>query len=42
MGSFIFQEIDNTEVAKLLKSLDGRKSTGEDKIPPILVSLAAK
>ena len=41
MGTFTFQEVENQEVAHLLKSLDGRKSTGEDKIPPKLVSLAA-
>ncbi len=41
MSTFTFHEIDNQEVAKLLKSLDGRKSTGEDQIPPKLVSLAA-
>ena len=36
-----FQKVGNQEVVKLLKSLDGKKSTGEDKIPPKLVSLAA-
>ena len=41
MGGFTFQEIENTEFPKLLKSLDGRKSTGENKIPPKLVSLAS-
>ena len=41
MEGFTFQEIENTEVTHLLKTLDGRKSTGEDKIPPKLVSLAA-
>ena len=41
MVTFTFQEVENQEVAHLLKSLDGRKSTGEDKIPPKLVSLAA-
>ena len=41
LNTFTFPEVDNQEVAKLLKSLDGRKSTGEDKIPPKLVSLAA-
>ena len=41
LESATFQEIDNIEVAHLLKSLDGRKSTGEDKIPPKLLSLAA-
>ena len=41
MEGFTFQEIENTEVAHLLKTSDGRKSIGEDKIPPKLVSLAA-
>ena len=41
LDTFTFQEIENQEVAKLLKSLDGRKSTGEDKIPQKLVALAA-
>ena len=41
LNTFTFQEVGNQEVAKLLKSLDGKKSTGEDKIPPKLVSLAA-
>ena len=38
---FTFQEVENQYVGKLLKSLDGRKSTGEDQIPTKLVSLAA-
>ena len=41
MEGFTFQEVENKEAAQLLKSLDGRKATGEDKIPPKLVSLAA-
>ena len=41
LDTFTFQEIEHKEVAQLLKSLDGRKSTGEDKIPPKLVYLAA-
>ena len=41
LDTFTFHEIDNQVVAQLLKSLDGRKSTGEDQIPPKLVSLAA-
>ena len=41
MEGFTFQEIEDTEVAHLLKTSDGRKSIDEDKIPPILVSLAA-
>ena len=30
MEGFTFQEVDNKEVAQLLKFLDGRKSTGEE------------
>ena len=41
LNTFTFQEAGNQEVTKLLKSLDGRISTVEDKIPPKLVSLAA-
>ena len=41
LETFTFQEVDNKKVEQLLKSLDGRKSTGEDRIPPKLVSLAA-
>ena len=41
LEGFTFQEIDNKEVAQLLKSLNGRRSTGEDKIPPKRASLAA-
>ena len=41
LDTFTFQEIEHKEVAQLLKFLDSRKSTGEDKIPPKLVSLAA-
>ena len=41
LDTFNFQEADNQKVGKLSKSLDGGKSTGEDKIPPKLVSLAA-
>ena len=41
LDTFTLQEINNQEAAKLLKSLDGGKSNGEDKIPPKLVSLAA-
>ena len=40
LNTFTFQEVGNQEVAKLLKSSDGKKSTGEDKIPPKLISLA--
>jgi len=41
MEGFTFQEAENKEVAQLLKTLDGRKSTGEDKIPQKLVFQAA-
>ena len=41
LNTFSFHEIGNQEVLELLKSLDGRKSTGEDQIPPKLVSLAS-
>ena len=41
LDTFAFQEVENREVGKLLKSLDGRKSSGEDKIPTKFVSLAA-
>ena len=40
LDTFTFQGIEHKEVAQLLKSLDGRKSTDEDKIPPKPVSLA--
>lgn len=38
---FSFHEVDFQEVRSLLDSMDGTKSTGEDQIPPKLVSLAA-
>ena len=41
LATFTFEEIGSHEVAKLLKFLDGKKSTGVDQIPPKLVSLAA-
>ena len=41
LNTFTFHEIGNQEVMQLLKSLDGRKSTGEDQIPSKLVSLAS-
>ena len=41
LNTFTYHEIGNQEVLQLLKSLDGRKSTGEDQIPPKLVSLAS-
>ena len=39
--SFSFHEVQHQEVWALLRSLDGKKSTGEDQIPPKLVHLAA-
>ena len=39
--SFSFHEVKVCQVKKQLKSLDGRKSTGEGQIPPKLVLLAA-
>ena len=39
--TFSFQEIDSQEVRSLRYSMDGRKSTCEDRIPPKLVSLDA-
>ena len=41
MSTLSFHETGNQEVMELLKSLDGKKSTGEDQIPPKLVSLAS-
>ena len=41
LNSFSFLEVDVCQVRKELKSLDGKKSTGEDQIPPKLVLLAA-
>ena len=41
LATFTFEEIGSHEVAQPLKSLDVKKSTGEDQIPPKLVSLAA-
>ena len=38
---FSFQEVDFQELRRLLDSMDEKKSTGEDQIPPKLVSLAA-
>ena len=39
---FSFKEVENSAVLRLLKEVDGRKSTGrEDNIPPKLVSLAS-
>ena len=40
-NSFSFHEVQHHEVLALLRSLDGKKSTGEDQIPPKLVHLAA-
>ena len=39
--TFSVNEVEARDVAFLLKSLDGKKSTGVDQIPPKLVSLAA-
>ena len=39
---FSFHEVQHHKVWALLKSLDKKKSTGEDKIPPKLVHLAAE
>ena len=41
LNTFSYHEIGNQEIMELLKSLDGKKSTGEDQIPPKLVSLAS-
>ncbi len=38
---FSFHEVEIYEVWQLLKSVDGKKSTGEDQIPPRFMSLAA-
>ena len=38
---FSFKEVENSVVLRLLKEMDGKKSTGEDNIPPKLVSLAS-
>ena len=40
-NSFSFHEVQVCQVREQLRSLDGRKSTGEDQIPPKLVLLAA-
>ena len=40
-NSFSFHEVQHHEVWALLRSLDEKKSTGEDQIPPKLVHLAA-
>ena len=39
--TFSIQEVEARDVALLLKSFDGKKSTGVDQIPPKLVALAA-
>ena len=39
--AFSFHEVETRDVALLLKSLNGKKSTGEDQTLPKLVSLAA-
>ena len=41
LNTFLFHEMGNQKVKELLKSLDSRRSTGEDQIPPKLVSLAS-
>ena len=41
LNNFSFHEVGNQEVMELLKSLDSKKSTGEDQIPLKLVSLAS-
>ena len=38
---FSFKEMENSAVLRLFKEVDGRKSTGEDSIPPKLVSPAS-
>ena len=38
---FYFKEVDENEVLKLLKNINVKKSTGEDKIPPKLAKCAA-
>ena len=42
LETFHFKEISHTDVYKLFKGLDTKTSTGEDKIPPKLVKLAAE
>ena len=41
LNSFFFHDVEVCQVGKQLKSMDGKKSTGEDQIPPKLVLLAA-
>ena len=40
-GSFDFNEVSEDHIFKLLKSLDGTKSTGYDKIPASLIKTVA-
>ena len=42
MSSFSFHEVQTCQVREELRSLDGRKSTGEDQIPPKLALLTAE
>ncbi len=38
---FSFREVEVYQVREHLRSLDGKKSTGEDQLPPKLILLAA-
>ena len=38
----IFSPVNSDEVRKLLKQLKPRKAIGDDKIPPVLIKIAAK
>ena len=40
--TFSFQEVSTDNVFRLLRAINDNKSTGEDKIPPKLVHLAAR
>ena len=42
LETFHFKDINHSDVYKLFKGLDTKTSTGEDKIPPKLVKLAAE
>ena len=39
---FSFKEISQEDMCKVIKSIDAKKSTGWDKIPPKLISIAAQ
>ena len=41
-GSFDFNEVSEDHILKLLKSLDGTKSTGYDKIPASFIKTAVE